>query len=160
MIIWVITIFFVEFFCVFLPPLLNIFCFCWPVPFCPLLCPSLHDAYLNPTFAHLSLVSLIFLKPSLVFPILSFSSISLHWSLRKAFLFLFAVLWNSAFKSVYLSFSPLPLASLLFSAICKFQNSLLGGKWLKKKWNSIYFILWLSFSLYETQENDIHFIGF
>ena len=31
------------------------------------------------------LVSLIFLKRSLVFPILLFSSISLHWSLRKAF---------------------------------------------------------------------------
>ena len=30
-----------------------------------------------------------------------------------------AVLCNSAFKWVYLSFSPLPLASLLFSAICK-----------------------------------------
>ena len=30
-------------------------------------------------------ISLIFLKRSLVFPILLFSSISLHWSLRKAF---------------------------------------------------------------------------
>ena len=27
-IIWVVKIFFVQFFCVFLPPLLNIFCFC------------------------------------------------------------------------------------------------------------------------------------
>ena len=43
---------------------------------------------------------------------------SLHWSLRKAFSSLFAILWNSAFKWVYLSFSPLPFASL-FSAICK-----------------------------------------
>ena len=42
---------------------------------------------------------------------------SLHWSLRKDFLSLLALLWNSAFKWVYLSFSPLPLASLLFSAI-------------------------------------------
>ena len=33
-----------------------------------------------------SLVSLILLKRSLVFPILLFSSISLHWSLRKVFL--------------------------------------------------------------------------
>ena len=33
-----------------------------------------------------SLVSLNFLKRSLVFPIVLFSSISLHWSLRKAFL--------------------------------------------------------------------------
>ena len=65
------------------------------------------------------LVSLIFLKRSLVFPILLFSSISLHWSLRKAFLSLLAILWNSAFRWVYLSFSPLPLASLQFSAICK-----------------------------------------
>ena len=55
----------------------------------------------------------------LVFPILLFSSISLHCSLRKAFLSLLAILWNSAFKWVYLSFSPLPLAYFLFSAICK-----------------------------------------
>ena len=72
-----------------------------------------------PIFAlNVPLVSLIFLKWSLVFPILLFSSISLHWSLRKAFLSLLAILWNSAFKWVYLSFSPLPLASL-FSAIYK-----------------------------------------
>ena len=67
--------------------------------------------------AHLSmkcsLVSLIFLKRSLVFPILLFSSISLHWLLRKAFLSLLAILWNSAFKWVYLSFSPLPFTSRL-----------------------------------------------
>ena len=62
---------------------------------------------------------LIFLKRSLVFPILLFSSISLHWSLRKGFLSLLAILWNSAFKWVYLSFSPLPFTSLLFTAICK-----------------------------------------
>ena len=55
----------------------------------------------------------------IVFPILLFFSISLHWSLRKAFLSLLAILWNSAFKWVYLSFSPLPFASLLFTAICK-----------------------------------------
>ena len=45
---------------------------------------------------NIPLVSLIFLKRSLVFPILLFSSISLHWSLRKAFLSLLAILWNSA----------------------------------------------------------------
>ena len=28
MVIWVMKIFFVQFFCIFLPPLLNIFCFC------------------------------------------------------------------------------------------------------------------------------------
>ena len=38
------------------------------------------------------LVSLIFLKWSRVFPILLFSSICLHWSLRKAFLSLLALL--------------------------------------------------------------------
>jgi len=65
------------------------------------------------------LLSLIFLKRSLDFPIPLFSSISLHWSLRKAFLSLLAILWTFAFKWVYLSFSPLPLASLLFTAICK-----------------------------------------
>ena len=43
------------------------------------------------------LVSLIFLKRSLqVFSILLFSSISLHRLLRKAFLSLLAILWNSA----------------------------------------------------------------
>ena len=47
------------------------------------------------------------------------SSISLHWSLRMAFLSLLAILWNSAFKWVYLSFCPLLFASLLFSAFCK-----------------------------------------
>ena len=45
------------------------------------------------------LVSLIFLKRSLVFPILLFSSISLHWSLKKAFLSLHACgLVNLFFK--------------------------------------------------------------
>ena len=62
---------------------------------------------------------LTFLKRSLVFPILLFSSISLHCSLRKTYLSLLAILWNSAFIWVYLSFSPLPFASLLFSVICK-----------------------------------------
>ena len=60
-----------------------------------------------------------FLKRSLVFPILLFSSISLHWSLRKAFLSLLAILWNSAFRCLYLSFSPLLFTSLLFTAVCK-----------------------------------------
>ena len=43
----------------------------------------------------------------------------LLWSLRKAFLSLLAILWNSDFRWLYLSFSLFPLASLLFSAICK-----------------------------------------
>ena len=78
-----------------------------------------------------SLVSLVFLKRSLVFPILLFSSISLHWKicknfignmLRKAFLSLLAILWNSAFRCFYLSFSPLLFTSLLFTAICKVSS--------------------------------------
>ena len=65
-------------------------------------------SFIEPIFAwNVPWVSLIFLKRSRVFPILLFSSISLHWSLRKAFLSLLAILWNSAFKWEYLSFSPL-----------------------------------------------------
>ena len=76
--------------------------------------------FIVPIFAwNIPLVSLIFLKRSLVFPVLLFSSISLHWLLRKAFLSLLAILWNSAFKWVYLSFSPFPLTYFHFSAICK-----------------------------------------
>ena len=54
---------------------------------------------------NVSLVSLIFLKRSLVFPIPFCSSISLHCSLKRTFLSLLSILWNSAFKWVYLSFS-------------------------------------------------------
>ena len=104
-------IFFVQFFCVFLPPLLNIFCFCRSIPFL---------SFIEPIFTwNVPLVSLIFLKRSLVFPILLFSSISFHWSLRKAFLSLHDSLWNSAFKWEYLSFSLLLFASRHFRAICK-----------------------------------------
>ena len=75
-------------------------------------------SFIVPIFAwNIPLVSLIFLKRYLVFSILLFSYISLHWSLRKAFLSLLAILWSSAFKWVYLSFSHLLLASLLFTAI-------------------------------------------
>ena len=43
-------------------------------------------SFIVPIFAwNIPLVSLIFLKGSLVFPILLFSSISLHWQLRKTF---------------------------------------------------------------------------
>ena len=65
-------------------------------------------SFIEPIFAwNVPLVSLIFLKRSLVFSILLFSSISLHWSLKKALLSLLAILWNSAFRCLYLSFSPL-----------------------------------------------------
>ena len=76
--------------------------------------------FIEPIFAwNVPLVSLIFLKRSLVFPILLFSSISLNWSLRKAFLSLLVILWNSAFKWVYPSFSPLLFDSHFFTDIYK-----------------------------------------
>ena len=72
-------------------------------------------SFIVPIFAcNVPLVFLVFLKTSPVFPILLFSSIFfLHWSLRKTFLSLLTILWNSAFKWIYLFFSPLPFASLL-----------------------------------------------
>ena len=76
-------------------------------------------SFIVPIFAwNTPLVSLMFLKRYLIFPILLFYFISLHWSLMKVFLSLLAILWNFAFKWVYLSFSPFPFASLLFLAIC------------------------------------------
>ena len=54
-------ILFVQFFRVFVPPLLNIFCFCWSLPFL---------SFIEPIFAwNVPLASLIFLKRSLVFPV-------------------------------------------------------------------------------------------
>ena len=59
------------------------------------------------------LLSPVFLKWSLVFPVLVFSFTSLHCSLKKA-LSLLAIVWNCAFSWLCLSFSPLLFASLLF----------------------------------------------
>ena len=53
---------------------------------------------------------------SLVFPILLLSSISLHYSVKKIFLSLLSILWSSAFRWVYLSFSLL-LSLLFFSQL-------------------------------------------
>ena len=61
----------------------------------------------------------IFLKRSLVLPLLLFSSIIKHCSLKKAFLSLLAILRNSAFNWIYLSLFPLLFTSLHFSTICK-----------------------------------------
>ena len=73
-------------------------------------------SFIEPIFTwNIPLVYRIFLKRSLVFPILLFSSISLHWSVRKSFLSLLAIPWNSAIKWEYLSFSFLLFASLLFT---------------------------------------------
>ena len=60
-----------------------------------------------------------FLKRSLVFPLLLFPSIIKHCSLKKAFLSLVDVFWDSMFNWMYLSLSPLLFASLYSSAICK-----------------------------------------
>ena len=69
-------------------------------------------SFIVPIFAwNVPLVSLVFLKISLVFPILLFSSMSLHWLLRKAFLSLLDSLWNSAFKWVLFPFSPFSFSS-------------------------------------------------
>ena len=96
--------FLVQFLCVFLAPLLISSASVNSIPFL---------SFIKPIFAwNVLLVSLIFLKRSLVFPFLLFSSISLHWSLKKAFLSLLAILWKSAFRWEYLSFSP--WFSLLF----------------------------------------------
>ena len=72
-------------------------------------------SFIVPTFAwNVPLVSPISLKRSLLF-----SSIYFHCSLKKAFLSLFVILWKSAFRWVYLSFSPLPFTCILHSALCK-----------------------------------------
>ena len=63
------------------------------------------------------LVSLIFLKRSLVFPILLFPSISLHWLLRRASLSLLAILWplhSNGYKFPFLLWFWLLLFSQLF----------------------------------------------
>ena len=80
-------------------------------------------SFIEPIFAwNIPLVPPIFLKRPLVFPILLLFSVSLHCWLKKAFLSLLAVLWNSAFSWVYLSSSPLPLTSLPFLSICQFSS--------------------------------------
>ena len=76
-------------------------------------------SFIAPILAwNVPLIPPIFLKRSLVFLILLFSSSSLHCSFKKAFLCLLAFLWNSAFCWVYLSLSLL-LFTFLHSAICK-----------------------------------------
>ena len=62
----------------------------------------------------------------LIFFILLFSSISFHWSLRKAFLSLLAILWHSAFKWYIFPFSLL-FTSLLFPAVRKASSGFNHG---------------------------------
>ena len=76
-------------------------------------------SFIVPIFVwNVPLVSLILLKSSLVFPVL-FPSISLNCSLRKAFLCHLAILWNSAFRWIYLSFFSFAFHFSSFPAICK-----------------------------------------
>ena len=89
-------------------------------------------SFLVPIFAwNVPLVSLIFLKWSLVFTILLFFSVSLNCSLKNAFLSLLAILWNShsvryiflfLFCLLFLFFSQLfvrpPQTTTLSSYIC------------------------------------------
>ena len=72
-------------------------------------------------------------------PILLFSSISLHWSLRNPFLSLLAILWNSAFKWIYLSFSPLSLSCGGGGFLQRPNNKYQTNKKITifKKWNWI-----------------------
>ena len=80
--------------------------------------------FIEPIFVwNVPLVSLIFLKTSLVFPILLFSSIYLHWSLRKAFLSpcysveLFIQMNISFLFSFAFSFSPF-LSYNIYMCVC------------------------------------------
>ena len=57
----------------------------------------------------------IFLKRSLVFPLLLFSSSFMHCSLKKGFLSLPAILCNSTFSWMHLSLSPLLFTSFFSS---------------------------------------------
>ena len=105
-------------------------------------------SFIESIFAwNVPLVSLIFLKWSLVFPILLFSFLSLHWSLRKAFLPLLAILWNSAFKWVYLSFSPLFFASLLFFSCFFFSFIFIGWRLINPQYCSrfCHTLAWISY---------------
>ena len=126
-------------------------------------------SFIVPIFAwNVPLVSLIFLKRYLVFAILLFTLFLCinHWG-RLSFL---AVLWNSAFKWVYLSFSPLTFVSLLFSAIWvliyhsvypkalkNYAKSSLPVlyRWNKKAWLTAHlFTSWLTEFFKPTVENS------
>ena len=74
-----------------------------------------------------------------------------YWSLKKAFLSLLAILWNSAFRWLYLSFSPLLFASLLFTAICKASPD--------SHFAFLHFFsMWMSWSLSPVQCHEPHSI--
>ena len=79
-------------------------------------------SFIEPIFAwNVPLVSLIFLKRSLVLPLLLFSSISLHchWGRLPYLALLF---FETLHSNGNLSFSPLLFTFLLFTAICKVSS--------------------------------------
>ena len=80
-----------------------------PYYFCCLLCPSWYEMFpaVSNFFEEVSSFAL-----SIVFYFFALIA-------RKAFLSLLAIVWNLAFKWVYLPFSPMLFASLLFTAIWK-----------------------------------------
>ena len=86
-----------------------------------------------------------FWKRSLVFLILLFSFISLHWSLRKPF-FLFLLFFGTLHSNgkSCLSFSPLLFTSLLLTSICKAPSDNHFGFCISFSWG------WSSF-LYPVQ---------
>ena len=64
-------------------------------------------------------LSCFFDDPAAVGNLISGSSAFSKTSLNIWMKALLAILWNTAFRWIYLFFSPLPFASLLFTAICK-----------------------------------------
>ena len=75
---------------------------------------SLHLSFIEPIFSwNIPLVSLTFLKRYLVFPILLFSSISLHWSLSYLSLLFFGTLHSNEYIFPFL----LCLSLLFFSQL-------------------------------------------
>ena len=81
-----------------------------PYHFCPLLGPSLYEIF--PWYLYF-LEKISSLSHSIVF-LYFFVLVT-----EEVFLIYHSILWNSTFKCVYLSFSPLLFTSLLFTAICK-----------------------------------------
>ena len=108
-------------------------------------------SFIVPIFAwYIPLVSLIFLKGSR----LSHSIVFLHFFafiMEVGFLSLLPILWNLAFRWVYLSFSPLPFTSLLFPAICKASSG--------HNYSFLHFfflgMVYLSLPLYNSKGSDL-----
>ena len=98
-----------QFFCVFLPPLLNLFCFCEALTI---------SVLYHARFCKISpLISIIFLKLSLVFFIYCFPLFLCIFLLKKPISPCYS-LELCVQLGICLSLSPLPFTSLPSSAIC------------------------------------------